>query len=753
MTKPSISIKGFEVDGIVGQGGMCQVYGGQQLSTGKRVAIKVLLPELAEDQVQRDRFLREGRNMASLSHANIVEVYEVGQIKEGPYIVMEFIEGSTLRDLLDEGADAGSVLAICEDIASVLHFAHNKGYLHRDLKPDNILISKNGITKVADWGLSKSIEDTSGITKTGVVLGTPAYMAPEQILGRELEGSVDLYALGVILFEAFAGQHPFDNSNITKLLSEQLTKNPPSLFDFDPALPRPLVRLIEQLLEKKEENRPASGEKVAKELKNLAQNWKRKVQRPAKTSLNSAVTQNKLKSRDEPETQKRSPIAALALMLLIVCSGLWLHFQGSVKDRTSREAVFKLATLRNLNELTLRYDVFEPTTIEITFSPIQALDPLPYSTKEYELLPSPSARGRLRNLPIKFTPALTQPLKIVVMSKRQKNRKWTFVIDPKELIDELFKPIDKLSKNLTPLAVDLDRLRVQLEGARKGIPKSFHEEYKKHEAKLFQQLDNSGFSQYEISQIDEYLQSALPNNILPGTPIARRLLPLRHVERALSEHMGLKPPWQPIFRSLGFRHKEGFLKPVKAPWRRLVHLDLTTPKNNKLMWLWLGQKSFIKGIRRSSFFALTTLDEVKKQLQERHGQWDDEKEYFPTPNELQLELIRSFDMEKPADKQWPPDKVLIRFVTKNFARHNELLFNINGQGPVSALNISLLDWYGNTGRSSLSTMTVSFPIPPQWLLIGKNTIKLETVTAAGETAIAPLCFSDIVIDCYFGDQK
>jgi len=203
---------GYRIDGILGRGGMGVVYRATQLSLGREVAIKVLPEEVTENKQFLDRFEREVDILARLSHPNIVTVFERGEVDERPYIAMELVRGTALRDVMRRGPlPPAEALILVRSILSALEHAHGAGIVHRDIKPENVLVAPGGIVKVADFGLSRLLEDdvNTRLTKTHIALGTFEYMSPEQReMSRDADARTDLYATGVVLYEMIAGELP-----------------------------------------------------------------------------------------------------------------------------------------------------------------------------------------------------------------------------------------------------------------------------------------------------------------------------------------------------------------------------------------------------------------------------------------------------------------------------------------------------------------------------------------------------------------
>ena len=196
----------YELGPVLGQGGMARVHQGVDRQLDRRVAIKVLAPPFDRDDEFVERFRREARAAAGLSHPNIVAVFDSGSDDGTHFIVTELVEGETLADRLRDGpmppADA---VAVAVDIARALAAAHALGLIHRDIKPGNVMLLPDGRVKVVDFGIARVL-GTEHYTQSGYMMGTPAYMAPEQVLGRDVDGRADLYAVGVVLYRLLAAQ-------------------------------------------------------------------------------------------------------------------------------------------------------------------------------------------------------------------------------------------------------------------------------------------------------------------------------------------------------------------------------------------------------------------------------------------------------------------------------------------------------------------------------------------------------------------
>src|SRR5215211_6625156 len=205
------SVAGYTIERLLGRGGMGAVYLAEDTALARKVALKLLSPELAENERFCERFLRESRLAASLDHPHVVPIYQAGEADGVLYIAMRYVEGTDLKALLArEGAlEPARALALCEQVAGALDAAHQRGLVHRDVKPANVLIDEAGHAYLADFGLTKQTSSISGLTGTGELVGTVDYVAPEQVRGGEVGAAADQYALACLLYECLTGEPPF----------------------------------------------------------------------------------------------------------------------------------------------------------------------------------------------------------------------------------------------------------------------------------------------------------------------------------------------------------------------------------------------------------------------------------------------------------------------------------------------------------------------------------------------------------------
>jgi eukaryotic-like serine/threonine-protein kinase len=256
----------------LGQGGMGAVYRAHQASLDREVAIKVLSKDLAARPGFVQRFLREARVMAKLDHPNILRCYEVGEAMGYHFIAMEFVEGGSIDSWLAKlkRFDIGDALCVVITVARALEHAHEQGLVHRDIKPDNILLTKKGVIKVADLGLAKASDDDLGLTRTGTGAGTPLYMAPEQARdAKHVDGRCDIYALGVMLYVFLTGQAPFGGTTIIEVVEAKEKGKFKPIRMYNPEVPDRLDLIVDKMLAKDPKLRFATCTEVVDELDGL----------------------------------------------------------------------------------------------------------------------------------------------------------------------------------------------------------------------------------------------------------------------------------------------------------------------------------------------------------------------------------------------------------------------------------------------------------------------------------------------------
>ena len=274
-----VVIPGYKIVKVIGKGGMATVYVAVQESFNRQVALKIMARHLTGDEVFSERFFREARIIASLNHRNIVPVFDVGRAGDHHYLSMEYLPGGDLKQRLKQGIRAEEALHAIYEIATALAYAHSKSYIHRDIKPENILFREDNTVVLTDFGIAKALDTSDcNMTSTGMIVGSPHYMSPEQALAREIDTRSDIYSLGVVFYEVLVGKPLYDaNSSVAaaiKHISEPIPKLPDTFSYLQP--------LLEKMVAKAPEDRFQSALEVAHALepylRAAPENWKTVVQ-------------------------------------------------------------------------------------------------------------------------------------------------------------------------------------------------------------------------------------------------------------------------------------------------------------------------------------------------------------------------------------------------------------------------------------------------------------------------------------------
>jgi serine/threonine-protein kinase len=264
----------FHILRRLGQGGMGQVYLAEQVSLKRKIAFKVLKPDLAYNPVSLQRFKAEAEAVARATHANIVQVYAIGEQDGLHYMALEYVDGFNLREYLAKKGTPplGLGLSIMRQGAAALQRAGEMGIIHRDIKPENILLTRRGEVKIADFGLSRCFaadQPTLNLTQTGVAMGTPLYMSPEQVEGKVLDHRSDIYSFGVTCYHMLAGNPPFSGGNAFEVALQHVRNEPAPLAQVRPDLPPELCAIVARMMAKKVEQRPQTARELCKELTRL----------------------------------------------------------------------------------------------------------------------------------------------------------------------------------------------------------------------------------------------------------------------------------------------------------------------------------------------------------------------------------------------------------------------------------------------------------------------------------------------------
>ncbi|MGD2086783.1 MAG: protein kinase [Candidatus Aminicenantes bacterium] len=314
MTK-SIDIPGYKVKKELGAGGMAKVYLAVDTKLDRPVALKILSPAFAENSRITKRFIKEAKTAAQLQHSNIVSIFDVGKKGTMNYFAMEYLQ-ENLKDRIKQGAGLKprEALAIIRDVAKALSYAHKKGFVHRDIKPDNIMFRKDGAVVLVDFGIVKAVNEKTKLTRTGISVGTPQYMSPEQIKARKVDGRSDIYSLGIVLYELLTGRLPYQADDLVKLAlqhtGDPIPKLPEKLKDFQP--------LIEKMLAKNPHERVRNAEGLIRLIDALDFKFKEKT-----TKIQQAPSKRR----------KKAPVVIILLILVGAAIGVGYFMMESKRNQ------------------------------------------------------------------------------------------------------------------------------------------------------------------------------------------------------------------------------------------------------------------------------------------------------------------------------------------------------------------------------------------------------------------------------------
>ncbi|MFR9803315.1 Stk1 family PASTA domain-containing Ser/Thr kinase [Pseudonocardia sp. RS010] len=272
MTTPKLLSERYQLGDTLGYGGMSEVHRGMDTRLGRDVAIKVLRADLARDPQFQLRFRREAQNAAALNHPAIVAVYDTGETQSEfgplPYIVMEYVDGQTLREIVKTTGPLSQqrVIEVMADVCAALDFSHRHHIIHRDVKPANIMITRNGAVKVMDFGIARALGEGQNVTQTAAVIGTAQYLSPEQARGEQVDARSDVYAAGCVLFELLTGEPPFTGDTPVAVAYQHVREDPRRPSDVNPQIPPSLDAVVLKALSKNPANRYQSSAEMRADL-------------------------------------------------------------------------------------------------------------------------------------------------------------------------------------------------------------------------------------------------------------------------------------------------------------------------------------------------------------------------------------------------------------------------------------------------------------------------------------------------------
>ncbi len=371
MSTPRLLSNRYELGETLGYGGMSEVHHGHDVRLGREVAIKILRADLARDPQFQERFRREAQNAAALNHPAIVAVYDTGEANTEfgplPYIVMEYVEGRTLRDIVKtEGPMSQKrAMEVMADVCAALDFSHRHGIVHRDVKPANVMITKNGAVKVMDFGIARAMHDgQSAMTQTAAVIGTAQYLSPEQARGESVDARSDVYAAGCVLYELITGEPPFTGDSPVAVAYQHVREDPNPPSSVNPAVAPELDAVVLKALAKGPANRYQSAAEMRSDLVRTLSG-----QRPAAPMVMSEDERTQVMNADRRQPQRyeeydtpddedpkakrrrRTLLAALAAVFVLGAVLLIMWLSGAFKGGNEEAGTVAIPDVKGQSEL------------------------------------------------------------------------------------------------------------------------------------------------------------------------------------------------------------------------------------------------------------------------------------------------------------------------------------------------------------------------------------------------------------------
>lgn len=745
----------YRVDEKVGSGGNCRVYRAWEKAFDRHVAIKILRPELAEQPAERERFLKEAQTCASLRHPHVLEVFEVGVHEGLPYLVMPFVAGRSLHELSQGVMGLAPYLEFLAQVAEALGQAHGQGVLHRDLKPENVLVSEDGRALVADWGLARRMNDSSGLTKTGIILGTPRYMAPEQIMAKPLSAATDLYALGVMLFEAVTGLAPFDSPDVAVLLRGHVNDEAPNTLRFRPELPGELHELVAELLRKEADRRPPSARSVARRIRAIVPLLPggAKTGRGAfdRSGILERVTQqlpgegrSSRAATTRPVFKKSRrlalPLVSLALFgfLLALTVSKWREKAPAVAVEASS---FQLLPprLKGPDRLVLAWEGRFRGRLELE---LRGRGPTAVATQKLTRAISSRAGAMGGEEEILLERPLVEET-VLDFEARPASASATVVRSSVDLpvsacLNEFLAPVDAVGEQgLSDLVQGLDLVRSRDERARGKAPEATA-------AQISELLGKAGLSPLFRHRLRAWHEKGLVGEWTVDSELSRRLLPLRCVEAILVGTPSGRVPFEGVGKILGFdcdsrlgRRTRGYPGRCVASCHFLSKVVLQppgeAPVTQLVSRLWLLPVGVDKGEVKGNDRMLTR-DFIADRI------WDlMPRGFVQRTSHAEVSLKRSGD----ALGQWPPRRAWLELVLRRFPRTLRMQLLFEGQEAIWICNSGPGTTTGNhlvgqpvsillrldpsrLPRPELvfALRTVPYPYDPMWQAVGLRSFRL-----------------------------
>ena len=700
----------------------CEVFTAKVLESDALVTIKVLQEKIEEVSERGRRFLRSARNWSSIEHDGIVRLIDYGIADGSPFTVEQFLSATTLRDYLSGSKpDMAFAIKVAKALTSALAYAHSQSVVHRNLKPENILISERNEIIVSGWGMARAYEEKSNLTKTGVVMGTPGYVAPEQIIAGQVDQRGDLYALGAIVFEIVAHRRPFPHKEALKVLQAQVSKAAPKLSRYAKAVPKELDKLVASLLKKEPEKRPQSALEVEKMLDAITD-----------IEEQTAVTPARRVKRQHKKSaiKSKSPwlVAALVLLLLLLPLAYY-SFSSSLKTgpKSTREGLsVRSVELVDYDLVQVRFSGKKEGFVSVSIC-TEDDEPILKEPIEVSLANGKTVTKSVFVVGLQLPSPMANPFKLNIAPLG------SFLCKPQKHLARLLAPVAALKPRLPTLLRQSIKLKQSYAGLASAAGLKSKAEVRENFASM---LEKHGLSRDKAKKLDEILPKLLKQQVFPGSSLAKMLLPLRHIEAIIADKQGLVVPGGPLTKQLGFAFSSQ-LEPPKEPWRQVASKVLKTPglthfvpgidagrlnqSADSPQGAWIicpvAKKQYTSVMRNTAALKLFTSGE--KSIV-----------HFATYDTKDIFTLKKSQLQK-------ANKARIDLLFGNWALDHLVEMRVNSSPKMTLFNTGVLSkGVTKTGHYAFIRMTV--PIPLDLLSEGENTLRLRAVSTPGFVAKATI---------------
>ena len=699
MVQPKQTIDGaYEIIEKIGEGGMCLVYKARHLELGRIAAIKVPKLKLLESPKGLERFLQEGRNVMKLRHPNIVAIYDVHEAGENSYIAFEYVDGPSFKELIKKGCSIELALGHLADAAEALTEAAKVSVIHRDIKPANILITRKGEVKVADWGLSKALNCSMSLTATGRTVGTPRYMAPEQLFGKGPTPLSDVFSLGIVAYEAVVTLAKHGDRVAFKKMFLATDEKPPPLDELAPGAPKELVQLVSRMTARKPEDRPQSAKEVANELRKCAKIPFREV---------SIKEIKKKKRRAKEKAIVRSIFgAAILIFLFVTILAVYRSRDLHIEERG--------VSVRSLL-------LTAPDRVMLRFSgPRDGLGKLIYvapkhlTSRPEEMLLLDNAKVIDKNssqLETRLSSPLFENAEVIVELPSFAKK---VLLSQKALLHGLQKDLSMMkSEQENNLYGALDNLRLT---SKKQSSAGMQGVWPKAQEVLDEELKKAGITKDTAQRLEKLRADIGRLPIFAGSYISRQLLFFRRIEALLADVPQLKLPWSSLKSISGSGFTAGIV-PVKIPGTAIMSFKKLT-KGHPCWTLpagiyeetpvFLAEVQAVKTLRRGWTRQMLPVSK-------------DPRVRVIGPKDIQTTTTVTLQTDDPSTLNWPPRGAFLQIGMNVLSHGRQVDILVNGDHQLHLVKSTAEGTTTEKNKRSVATLRLS----PYWLNKKENKIKLS----------------------------